>query len=250
MKILVPVVLALLSPAASAENRPFNTANGRTTKSSSPAPQAAQSASGGAAANGPAVQAAAPARAGVTVYGPGSMARVSGGRSLHGGRGSGGGRSFGYVGARRAGGSGAGQAASGVGARQTAEEAPPPNFSKPGALIRDTGQAPVYNQGTVGTHSVDAGEIVMNKRKAFNVATAPSVHIGPKDTPPPPNPGNPGSYTGSGAAPNGAAPNGSSGSGSGGDNNGSGNNGKDKPGDDDDGKGGDKARESSFYDAF
>ena len=38
------------------------------------------------------------------------------------------------------------------------------------------------------THTTYAGEIVMNKRKAFDVGRAPSVQQGPKDTLPPPNP--------------------------------------------------------------
>lgn len=254
MKILVPVVLALLSVDASAEraNKPFNTANGRTAQGNSPAPAAvaAQGGGGGAAANGPAAAPAAPGlRAGVMVYGPGQTRRVSSGRGIRGGGGGHtAGKSIGFVGARRATGSGAGQGVGGVGPKTAAEEEAPPNFSKPGALIRDTGQLPLYEKTTTGTHTVDAGEIVMNNRKAVDIGKAPSLQQGPKDTPPPPNPGTwGGSYT-TGAAAN--SPGGSSGSsgssGSGKDNNGSGNNGKgtDSP----DGHGNDKTHDSTFDD--
>jgi hypothetical protein len=126
----------------------------------------------------------------------------------------------------------------------SAEEAPP-HYSKPGALIRTTGQQPVYEKAETRTHTVDAGEIVMNKRKAFNVGRAPSVQQGPKDTPPPPNPGTAGSGYGGGAAANAPASATKEK-----DNNGSGNNDKDIPGDDFDQQGGDKAMTTSFYDAF
>lgn len=252
MKILVPVVLALLSASAHAEraNKPFNTANGRTAQGNSPAPAAVapQGGGGGAAANGPAAAPAAPGiRAGVTVYGPGQTRRVSSGRGVRGGGGRSSGQSIGFVGARRASGSGAGQGVGGVGPKTAAAEEAPPNFSKPGALIRDTGQQPVYEKTTTRTHTVDAGEIVMNDRKAVDVGRAPSLQIGPKDTPPPPNPGTwGGSYSGNGAAAN--SPGGSSGSSgsSGKDNNGSGNNGKgtDSP----DGHGNDKTHDSTFDD--
>ncbi len=260
MKTLLPLALILITAqAASAQRRggkPFHTANGRTTSAPPAAPAPAPAAAaGGAAANGPAPQAGGVLRAGVTMYGPSSGSRAAMGRSTRSvGRPEG--RSIGFIGARRASGAGAGQGAGGVGATTTSSDpAPPPaqeapaHFSKPGALIRDTGQQPIYQETATRTHTVDAGEIVLNRRKAAHVGSGPGVQMGPKDTPPPPNPNNLGSYTRSGAAPNGAAPNGS-GSGSGGDNNGSGNNGKDKPGDDDDQHGGDKAKEAAFYDAF
>ncbi|MBI4062111.1 MAG: hypothetical protein HY403_11870 [Elusimicrobia bacterium] len=108
---------------------------------------------------------------------------------------------------------------------------------KPGALIRTAGQLPRYEEaGGVRTHSTNAGEIALNSRKARDAGRAPGIRQGPKDTPPPPNPGAFGrSYAG------GASPNADIGR----DNNGSGNNGK-TAGDDHDAKGG--AGQNSFDD--
>ncbi len=84
-----------------------------------------------------------------------------------------------------------------VGGDAPAPEEAPPHFSKPGALIRTTGQAPVYEKAeTARTHTVDAGEIVLSNAKAFDVGRAPSVQIGPKNTLPPPVSGGNGYGTG------------------------------------------------------
>lgn len=238
MTILISAAILVLSAqtalAEQRANKPFNTVNGRTSTAAPAAPRifTVNTPGGGAAANVGAPQAPS-SNGNQTFYGGGRQAvsRGSTGRAVHRG-----GKAF-WSGSRKADGGGT-----------TSTEEAPPNFSKPGALIRTTGQQPKYEKAEeASTHTTDAGEIVMNKRKAFDVGRAPSVQQGPKDTLPPPNPTTGGSGYGSGATAN-SGP-GSSGSG-GKNNNGSGNNDKDKPGDDDDGHGGDKARETGFNDAF
>jgi len=251
MKVFLSAVIAVLSAqTASAEqrqNKTFSTVNGRTVVSAqAPAPSriiTLSSPRGGATTNAPAA-AQAPEVTGAMIGG----SPVDGGRSFIGaGRqvashGSSGravyrrGTTFKSQGGRAV-------ESAPNSAPAPAEEAPP-HFSKPGALIRTTGQKPVYEKVESRTHTVDAGEIVMNNRKAVDVGRAPSVQIGPKDTPPPPNPSTGSSYRSGAAANTGAGSSGSSGSsgsgsgvGNGGDNNGSGNNDKDKPGDDYDDKG-------------
>lgn len=132
-------------------------------------------------------------------------------------------------------------------------EDPPPYMTTWGAKILTAGQQPKYNDPSQGEreHRIDAGEIVFNPKKAYDVGKAPTLANGPKDTLPTPNPGTSGRSYGSGISANGPATGATSGSGK--DNNGSGNNGKDKPGDDDDGHGGSKKAESDptgFYSAF
>ena len=242
------VILALSAQTALAEqreNKPFTTVNGRTTATSPAAPRifTITTPGGGAAANMPAT----PAIANTGMGGGRQVAsRSSSGRAVHRG-----GKSF-WGGGRRIDGGGP----STTPAPAPGAEELPPNFTKPGALIRTTGQLPKYeipsepgnNKPAAGTHTMDAGEIVLNNRKGFDVGRAPSVHHGPKDTLPPPNPVTGGTtYTGGAAANSGPT---SGGNGGGQNNNGSGNNGKDKPGDDDDGHGGDKAMQRSFNDAF
>lgn len=61
------------------------------------------------------------------------------------------------------------------------EEAPP-HFSKPGALIRTTGQKPKYEKTKIRSHTIEAGEIRLEERKAFDVGRAPSLRQGPKDS--------------------------------------------------------------------
>ena len=245
MKILVSAVIAALAAqsalAEQADNRPFNTVNGRST----PAAPAARriltvtTPGGGAAANTPtatATPAAALAAANVVLGGGGRQvaARGSSKRGVHRG-----GKSF-WGGERKVDGGGATTAPA-----PGAEELPP-NFTKPGALIRTTGQLPKYEKAEAGqTHTTDAGEIVMNKRKAVDVGRAPNVHHGPKDTLPPPNPVTGGTYVTGAAANSGPGAGSSSGKGGGRDNNI-----KETPGDDDDGHGGDKAMTTSFNDAF
>ena len=249
MMILVSAVIAVLSAqTAFAEkriNRPFNTTNGRTTVSAPAGPKifVVSTPGGGASSNSGAPDAAATQGA---VSGTGGRSEGRSGRGVrHGGK------TFWGAKTHRidAGGAGAGAGGSGGATTTTtsAEEAPP-NFSKPGALIRDTGQQPVYEKTTTRTHTVDAGEIALNVRKSIDVGRAPSVQHGPKDTLPPPNPG---TYTRSGTG--GAAANSpTSGSSSGGNNNGSGNNDKNMPGDDKDGKGNDKTFDdpTGFNSAF
>ncbi len=219
------VIAALAAQSAFAEqraNKPFSTANGRTT-ATAPAPTKVitlNTPGGGAAANTGPAQTVAIGGGGQAFTGGGrrSVSRASGG-SRRGGKTFWGGRKV-----------------DGDAPAPSTEEAPP-HFSKPGALIRTTGQAPVYAKAEdPRTHTVDAGAIVLSKHKMFDVGRAPSVQIGPKDTLPPPNPGTSGNY-GTGATAN-SGPSGSSGSGNGKNNNGSGNNDKDKPGDDFDDHGG------------
>lgn len=253
MTIVISAVLAVLCAqpvfAQRRPNKAFNTSNGRTTSSAPAGPRVftLTAPGGGAAANAPGA-AHAPAVTTAMIEG----APSDGGRSFIGG-----GRtaaSRGSSGAVRRGGkafwTGAGRRVDGGGAPTSAEEAPP-NYGKPGALIRTTGQQPKYDKAeTARTQTTDAGEIVFNTRKGFDVARAPSIQHGPKDTPPPPNPETSGrTYSG------GAAANSGSGSRGGGDdgkdNNGSGNNGR-KDGDDHDDKGNDKtfADPTGFNDAF
>ena len=86
--------------------------------------------------------------------------------------------------------------------RSGSAEAPPPNFNKPGALIRTAGQAPKYgNLEPERRHTVYAGEIAIDARKARDVGRAPSLQHGPKDTLPPPTPIS-GAAAGGGAGPN------------------------------------------------
>ncbi|MDP3542458.1 MAG: hypothetical protein Q8T11_08330 [Elusimicrobiota bacterium] len=250
MKSLVIAVVVLSALPAAAErraNKPFSTANGRTVVGA-PAPRVitVNTPGGGAAANAPAA-ARAPAVTNSMIYGApsdGGRAFIGGGRqavSRNPGRAvRRGGATFRTHGGRSV---GADPGDDGGTATTSAEEAPP-HFSKPGALIRTTGQQPVYEKTESRTHTVDAGEIVLNNRKTVHMLRSPGVHQGPKDTPPPPNPGTSGGGYAGGAAANAPAPTTVK------DNNGSGNNGRDIPGDDDDQRGGDKAMTTSFYDAF
>lgn len=255
MSILLAAVALLATQSALAEqreNKAFNTVNGRTITSAPggghfirvntpgagfAANQATQTADPGAA-QAPAVTGnminGAPADGGRTFIGrQGDVGRTTTGRGVR----KGGGKTI----------------MSRAKVRRTdsggAADPPPPNFDKPGALIRTTGQLPLYEKTTVGTHTVDAGEIVLNERKARDVGRGPSIQIGTKDILPPPNPTSSGGSYGSGASANSASPT-TTGGGTGGshDNNGSGNN--DKGTDSQDSHGGDKAKESSFYDAY
>lgn len=207
------------------ENKPFNTANGRTT-TAAPRVFAVTTPGGGVSANSPAAAQApavtnamiigAPADGGRAFMGSGRpvAARGSSGRAVQRG-----GKAFWSRGR-----SAVGPADAPAPAPAETEEAPP-NFSKPGALIRTTGQLPKYERAEEPrTHTTDAGEIVMSKRKAIDVGRGPSVQVGPRDTPPPPNPtGGSGGY-GSGAVAN--SPSAASSNSGSKDNNGSGNNSK------------------------
>ncbi|MBI2385485.1 MAG: hypothetical protein HYV14_05655 [Elusimicrobia bacterium] len=246
----IAVLAAQTALAEQRANKAFNTVNGRTSMAAPAGGRVitVNTPGGGIAANSP-VSGQAPAVTNAMITG----APVDGGRAFVGGgrqavsRGSSrgvrrGGKAF-WSGGRSA--VGPADAPAPV---PGAEEAPP-NYSKPGALIRTTGQQPVYEKAETRTHTVDAGEIVFNKRKGFDAGRAPGVRQGPKDTPPPPNPVTGGSSAyGNGAAANSTPTSGSSTPAK--DNNGSGNNDKGKPGDDFDNQGGDKAMETGFYDAF
>lgn len=247
MTVFLSAVLAVLSAqTASADQRPnktYTTVNGRTAVSSpGSSPAAAPSRiiainkpGGGTAANSEMANSPMAGQAPEVPAGLISGAPVDGGRSFMGG-----GRPVASRGATgravHRGGKAfktGGRAAAGGGAPAPTEtEEAPPNYSKPGALIRTTGQQPVYEKVESRTNTVDAGEIVMNNRKAVDVGRAPSVQQGPKDTPPPPNPGGGGSGYGGGASAN-SGPRTTVVK----DNNGSGNNDKGTPGDDYDDKG-------------
>lgn len=93
-------------------------------------------------------------------------------------------------------------------AARRAQDSPPPNYSKPGALIRTEGQLPVYaNPGNAGTHSVEGGSFVnIDPRRAKDVGRAPGISWGAPDTPPSGNPASgSGSAGGNGVTANGPA---------------------------------------------
>jgi len=71
-----------------------------------------------------------------------------------------------------------------------AQDSPPPNYSKPGALIRTEGQLPIYTDpGNAGAHSVEGGSFVdIDPRRAKDVGRAPGIAWGAPDTPPSANP--------------------------------------------------------------
>ena len=241
MTAVISVLTALPALAEQRDNKAFNTSNGRTVGAPvSPQVIVVSIPGGGAGSNsGPDAPAS---KAGFTGGGPaaavGGHAAIARSSSRGARRG---GKSF-WSGAGRK-----------VAADPTSTEEAPPNFSKPGALIRTTGQQPKYEKAEdARTQTVDAGAIVMSKHKMFDVGKAPSLQEGPKDTLPPPNPGTFSRTSTGGAAAN-SGPGGSSGSGGGTgggrDNNGSGNNDKNKPGDTEDDRGG-KAMTDSFNAAF
>lgn len=73
--------------------------------------------------------------------------------------------------------------------KRSATEDLPPHFSKPGALIRTEGQQPKYEKAEEArAHTVEGGSfIAIDNRKAQDIARAPSLQWGPKDTLPTPN---------------------------------------------------------------
>jgi hypothetical protein len=253
MTILLSAVVALLASqpalAQQRENKPFNTVNGRTSNAA-PRVITVNAPGGGASGNGTGA-AKAPAVTGAMIAG----APSEGGRAFAGTQVP---RAVMGRGAHRSGKAIMGKKGRKADTGANAEEAPP-NYSKPGALIRTTGQEPKYAPAPdkIFTNTVDAGEIVFNDRKGIDVGKAPTLHEGPKDKLPPPNPGYGIPASGGGASKNsgpvtviaGGSGGGSGGSG-GNDNNGSGNNGKGKPGDDEDGHGGDRAKDQAFNDSY
>ncbi|MFI5345441.1 MAG: hypothetical protein ACHQ51_03615 [Elusimicrobiota bacterium] len=86
----------------------------------------------------------------------------------------------------------------------------PPNYSKPGALIRTEGQLPVYSDpGNAGTHAVEGGGfIAQDSRRSQDSNRGPGVAWGAPDRAPTASGGSGG---GSGIVQN-AAPGGSGGS--------------------------------------
>lgn len=227
------VVAALAAQTAFAErvNKPFNTTNGRTTTGPAEPPRVitVTKPGGGAGANTAAPDITAPAFATAVniADGGGGMGIVGGGR-----------RSVSRTsgGSRRSGKTFWGGRNMGAPAPAPAPEEAPPHFSKPGALIRTTGQAPVYEKAEAPrTHTVDAGAIGLSKHKTVDMARSHGLRVGPKDTLPPPNPGTGGGY-GTGASANSGPTTDSGGKPK--DNNGSGNNDKGKSGDDFDDHGG------------
>lgn len=251
MTILILAIIAVFSTqTAEAEqrgNKPFNTINNRSSTAAPARPRifTVNTPGGGASANTPAAAQVpavinamirkAPSDGGRISIGGGcqAAARTSTGRAVRRG-----GKTFRARGGRAIDGGDAG------GTTTSSTEEAPPNFSKPGALIRTTGQQPKYEKAEnsrntedvllaekAGKKNIYSGEIVFNDKNGIHVGRAPGIQQGPKDTPPPPNPVVGTNYAG-GATAN------------------SGNNGNDKPGGDDDGYGGDRALEKSFNAAF
>lgn len=185
MTLLISAVIGVLFAqtvlAEQRDNKPFKTVNGRTAVAAPTGPRVF-------AMNTPVVTAAqidgVPSDGGRAFMGSGRQvaARSSIGHEVRRG-----GKAF-----RRGGRS---AIASGETPAPDTEE-PPPYYSKPGALIRTTGQLPTYEKTEIRAHTPAAGEIALNKRQAFDVGRAPAIQQGPKDT----RPKNPGSSAGGAAA--------------------------------------------------
>ena len=260
MKIIAALIALIAAQAASAEriNKPFVTRNGKTVVGGS-APQVSQQpyTAGNRQALG--VSYAEPS--------PGSAPLFGSGASSNGPYSSIGGRSFMSGGRRGVMSRGAQRGASQrsgkvfMGSNKSVDADPPApapadevpaHFKTPGALIRTGGQPPKYTEvAAPSDHRISAGEIAFNEKRGYDVGRAISIHHGPKDTLPPPNPGTYQKTFTSGVGAN--SPGGTGGDAGGGNNNGSGNNDNDKPGDDDDGHGGSKkagADPTGFYSAF
>jgi hypothetical protein len=95
--------------------------------------------------------------------------------------------------------------------RKDAGNAPPPNYSKPGALIRTEGQLPTYTAtNDAATHAVEGGTFVsQDPRHTVDSNRGPGVAWGAPDKAPTPNAGS-GGGSGSGIVQN-AAPGGNGG---------------------------------------
>jgi hypothetical protein len=124
------------------------------------------------------------------------------------------------------GGAGAGESSGGAGEGSEAPQETPGYF-KYGAKILTEGQAPKYEAAATREHAFQAGEIVLNPRRANHVGRAPGVQQGPRDTPPPCTPGSIGCSGGSAGGNSITANAPSSGGGSGGGNGGGNGNGGD-----------------------
>lgn len=179
----------LLPGLAWAENRPYVVRNGRAVTGGG-----GRAAGGGGAQSGAGVPASAPA-------GPAYSAPGGVGGGYHG------------IGARAGGGASRGRSVYRPGSRGNrgfraaeggSEEAPPPYHNQPGALIRTAGQQPQYGEAKgARTHTVEAGGFVdIDPRHARDVAYAPGVRQGPRDTPPGANAGGGGVSFGGGVTTN------------------------------------------------
>lgn len=106
-----------------------------------------------------------------------------------------------------------GVATTGGSGGSTGNQAPPPYYDKPGALIRTAGQQPKYaDPHDATTHAVDGGGFVtINDAKAHDVGRGPGITYGPPDKLPGANPN---SGSGSGAGGNAVTSNSKGGSGS------------------------------------
>ena len=175
------VLLPALVQAGDRAHRPYALTNGRSVKAAS------------APASAPQTGAAVTRAAGQSGSSVPSTSAMGGSQAAIGRRASGGQpqghRSF-WSGKRKADGGG------------TPTEEAPPNFSKPGALIRTEGQQPKYAEASpTRTHTVEGGSfIAIDARKAQDVGRTPGLTVGPKDTPPSAN-------TGSAAGGNSITPN-------------------------------------------
>lgn len=182
--LLVAAVLSAANLAAAADS-PYRVRNGR-------AVTGGVNGSGGTAGG----VAAGTAKSGMS---PGASAGVAGapvhsetgGKAFVGGaqRAAGGHRSF-YGGARRIG-PGAYRVPRRAAEGESAPEEAPPHFSKPGALIRTEGQKHQLSEPSAPArqHTVDAGEITLDSRKAHDSNRSHGLRVGPRDTPPPCTPG-------------------------------------------------------------
>jgi hypothetical protein len=187
----VLIALAVLVPAlAAAEDpKPFVLRNGRAAPSSdSPAaPPAAPAATGGAA-GGQFINAAAL----TSTFGSNAVhPTVTGGDPA---------ATAASVIAAATSGGGSGQALRGVRSpsarrgvtrragrsRKASGDTVPPNYTKPGALIRSEGQLPQYSDpGNAGTHSVDGGGfIAQDPKRSRDLGASGGVTWGKPDTPP------------------------------------------------------------------
>lgn len=187
MKIALLLLSAVCAAPALADDAPYVLRNGR----AQPAPSAA------------------PAPASIAAAAP-AIPAASGSPAPHGSLGKPSGSNFGSRNVHptimtpgRVG-SGARNHIAGTGGRGLVRgdgNAPPPNYSKPGALIRTEGQLPVYTDpGNARTFGVDGGGFItkIEEGRAVDVGRAPGMKYGAPDKAPPPNGSTTGSITTSG----------------------------------------------------
>lgn len=176
MKTALLVACAALTAAAIAsaeDSRPYVVNNGRAAPAAAPAAPAAPSArasSFGANAARPSIVTPVSALAGANAGAAAAPAenavprRAVRGASTRGGR----------------------RVTADTGGSGSGDQAPPPYFNKPGALIRTEGQLPQYSDpGNARTHSVEGGGFVdIDQRKARDSNRGPGVTLGAPDTRP------------------------------------------------------------------